>query len=72
MTPIKYIKEVKEPLNEQILNTIDDMRAWLKPLDYSDSRCWSSHQPSAIIHQASLSHHRDLIGNPSSFFKVAE
>ena len=41
MTPIKNIKEVTEPLKEQILNgdvhTIDEMRAWLKPLGYSDT-----------------------------------
>jgi len=39
--PIKNIKEVTEPLKEQILkedvHTIDEMRAWLKPLDYSDT-----------------------------------
>ena len=37
--PIKNIKEVTEPLKEQILKgdirTIDEMRAWLKPLGYS-------------------------------------
>lgn len=41
MTPIKNIKEVTEPLKEQILKgdvqTIDEMRAWLKPLGYSDT-----------------------------------
>ena len=41
MTPIKNIKEVTEPLKEQILkgdvHTIDEMRAWLKPLGYSDT-----------------------------------
>lgn len=41
MTPIKNISEVTEPLKEQILkgdvHTIDDMRAWLKPLGYSDT-----------------------------------
>ena len=41
MTPIKDIKEVTEPLKEQILkgdvHTIDEMRAWLKPLGYSDT-----------------------------------
>lgn len=40
-TKIKNIKEVTEPLKEQILNgdvhTIDEMRAWLKPLGYSDT-----------------------------------
>ena len=39
--PIKNIKEVTEPLKEQILSgnvhTIDDMKAWLKPLGYSDT-----------------------------------
>ena len=39
--PIKNIKEVTEPLKEQILkgdvHTIEDMRAWLKPLGYSDT-----------------------------------
>ena len=41
MTPIKNISEVTEPLKEQILkgdvHTIDEMRAWLKPLGYSDT-----------------------------------
>ena len=41
MTPIKNIREVTEPLKEQILkgdvHTIDEMRAWLKPLGYSDT-----------------------------------
>ena len=39
--PIKNIKEVTEPLKEQILkgdvHAIDEMRAWLKPLGYSDT-----------------------------------
>ena len=39
--PIKNIKEVTDPLKEQILkgfvHTIDEMRAWLKPLGYSDT-----------------------------------
>ena len=39
--PIKNISEVMEPLKEQILkgdvHTIDEMRAWLKPLGYSDT-----------------------------------
>ena len=39
--PIKNIREVTEPLKEQILKgdvrTIDEMRAWLKPLGYSDT-----------------------------------
>ena len=41
MASIKNIKEVTEPLKEQILKgdvyTIDEMRAWLKPLGYSDT-----------------------------------
>lgn len=41
MTPIKNIREVTEPLKKQILkgdvHTIDEMRAWLKPLGYSDT-----------------------------------
>ena len=41
MTPIKNIRDVTEPLKEQILkgdvHTIDEMRAWLKPLGYSDT-----------------------------------
>ena len=41
MSYIKNIKEVTEPLKEQILkgdaHTIDEMRAWLKPLGYSDT-----------------------------------
>ena len=41
MPPIKNIKEVTAPLKEQILHgnihTIDDMRAWLQPLGYSDA-----------------------------------
>lgn len=39
--PIKNISEVSEPLKEQILkgdvHTIDEMKAWLKPLGYSDT-----------------------------------
>ena len=39
--PVKNIREVSEPLKEQILkgdvHTIDDMRAWLKPLGYNDT-----------------------------------
>ena len=39
--PIKNIYEVTEPLKEEILNghvhTIDEMRAWLQPLGYSDA-----------------------------------
>ena len=38
---IKNIREVTEPLKEQILkgdvHTIDEMRAWQKPLGYSDT-----------------------------------
>lgn len=41
MIHVKNIKEVTEPLKEQILkgdvHTIDEMRAWLKPLGYSDT-----------------------------------
>ena len=41
MSQIKNISEVTEPLKEQILkgdvHTIEDMRAWLKPLGYSDT-----------------------------------
>ena len=37
--PIKNIKEVTEPLREEILkgniHTIEVMKAWLKPLEYS-------------------------------------
>lgn len=40
-TKIKNISELTEPLKEQILNgdvhTIEEMRAWLKPLGYSDT-----------------------------------
>ena len=39
--PIKNIKEVTEPLKDEILNgqvhTIDEMKAWLQPLGYSDA-----------------------------------
>ena len=39
--PIKNISEVTGPLKEEILNghvhTIDEMRAWLRPLGYSDA-----------------------------------
>ena len=39
--PIKNISEVTKPLKEQILkgdvHTVDEMRAWLKPLGYSDT-----------------------------------
>jgi len=41
MTQIKNISEVTEPLKEEILkgnvHTIEEMRAWLKPLDYSET-----------------------------------
>ena len=37
-SPIKNISEVTEPLKEEILkgdvHTIEEMKAWLKPLDY--------------------------------------
>ena len=39
--PIKNIKEVTEPLKEQVLrgdlHTIDEIRTWLKPLGYSET-----------------------------------
>ena len=39
--PIENIKEVTGPLKEEILNgrvhTVDEMRAWLLPLGYSDA-----------------------------------
>lgn len=39
--PIKNISEVTKPLKEQILkgdvHTVDEMKAWLKPLGYSDT-----------------------------------
>ena len=41
MAPIKNIKEVTEPLKEEILkgdvHTIEEMRAWLQPFGYSDA-----------------------------------
>ena len=41
MTQIKNIKEVTEPLKEQILkgdvHTIDEMKAWLQAFGYSDA-----------------------------------
>ena len=41
MLQIKNISEVTEPLKEQIIkgdvHTIDEMRAWLQPLGYSDT-----------------------------------
>ena len=40
-SPIKNISEVTEPLKEQILqgnvHTIDEMKAWLRPMGYSDA-----------------------------------
>ena len=40
-TKIKNIKEVTEPLKEEIqkgnVHTIDEMKAWLKPFGYSDA-----------------------------------
>jgi len=39
--PIKNIREVTEALKEQVLrgdlHTIDEMKAWLKPLGYSEA-----------------------------------
>ena len=41
MAQIKNIKEVTEPLKEEIqkgdVHTIEEMRAWLKPFGYSDA-----------------------------------
>ena len=41
MSPIMNIKELTFPLKEKILNgyvhTIDEMKAWLQPLGYSDT-----------------------------------
>ena len=41
MSPITNIKEVTEPLMEEILksnvHTIEEMKAWLKPFGYSDA-----------------------------------
>ena len=41
MITIKNIKEVTEPLKEEILkgdvHTIEEMREWLKPFGYSDA-----------------------------------
>ena len=41
MSPIKNIKEVTEPLKEQVLrgdfHTIDEMRAWLQAFGYRDA-----------------------------------
>ena len=61
--PIKNISEVTEPLKEQILkgdvHTIDEMRAWLKPLGYSDTI-----NETIII---GLYHHRNLIVSRDAF-----
>ena len=42
MAQIKNIREVTEPLKEQILkgtvHTIDEMRAWLKSIVYGDTK----------------------------------
>ena len=85
--PIKNIKEVTEPLKEQILkgnvHTIEDMRAWLKPLGYSDtineaainfilrefvmSKVTKEDIEPVII--MGLYHHRDLLGSQSTFIK---
>lgn len=39
--PIKNIREVTEPLKEEIrkgdVHTINEMKAWLKPLGYNDT-----------------------------------
>ena len=55
--------QVTEPLKELILegdvHTIDEMRAWLKPLGYSDTI------NEAII--IGLYHHRNLIGSRDAF-----
>ena len=41
MSTIKNISEVTEPLKEQVLrgdlHMIDEMKAWLKPLGYSEA-----------------------------------
>ncbi len=41
MTQIQNVREVTEPLKEEILNghvhTIDEMKAWLLPLGYSEA-----------------------------------
>ena len=56
--PIKNIKEVTEPLREEILNgrvhTIDDMKVWLLPLGYSDA-----------INEAAI----NFISHPSDIFR---
>ena len=39
--PVRNIREVTEPLKEEILkgnvHTIEEMKAWLKPFEYSDA-----------------------------------
>ena len=65
--PIKNISEVTEPLKEQILkgnvHTIDEMKAWLKPLGYSDT---INIEPIIIM---GLYHHRNLVGSRDAFIK---
>jgi len=67
MFQIKNISEVTEPLKEQILkgdvHTIDEMRAWLKPLGYSDT---INIEPIIIM---GLYHHRNLVGSRDAFMK---
>lgn len=57
MIPIKNIKEVIEPLKEQILegdvHTIDEMRAWLKPLSMTIQNVGIHISLQDIIHQTS-------------------
>lgn len=108
MTQIKNIKEVTEPLKEEILKgevrTVEDMRAWLQYFGYSDAikdatinsilrefvmskvSCDEMSNMDIIVARLrpqlevtkediepviimGLYHHRDLIGNPSSFIK---
>ena len=84
MPQIKNIKEVPEPLKEQIFNgnvhTIDEMKAWLRPLGYSDAINEASIKfilrefvmskiSSDVMCIMGLYHHRDLIGSPSAFIK---
>jgi len=105
------IRQVTEPLKEEILkgnvHTIDEMRAWLIPLGYSDTineaainfilrEFVMNKVPSDSLSNADmivdllrpqleitkediepvnimgLYHHRDLIGSPSAFAKVAK
>jgi len=63
--PIKNIKEVTEPLKEQILkgdvHPIDEMRAWLKPLGYSET-----------INEAAINFIlRDFLSNPDKYINNA-